>query len=179
MMRRILLIGALLVASGCAQRDKIPGPHAQYPGEPPAAPVSNHEAALMVSDLKPQPGNLLVVAGTLPLSDSLSIGSFVARLSYDAAKLHYLGESDADEMMRVVNAEQGKLTVAAASGSGSKTGRLFTFKFRVDDPAGLESLMLSMDELNDTKYVSRLSLIHTRATPQLDKTLAPKRVNTQ
>jgi len=174
---RIAISVAALTLNGCVQHDTPTAPHNQYPQTP--AALNAHEATLTVSDLTPAAGNVVVVAGVLPLSDSLTLGSFVVRLSYDPDKLRYLGESDADEMMRVVNAEPGKLTVAAASAGGSKTGRLFTFRFRADDPHAIATLLLSVDELNDAKYVNRVSLIRLAATPRLDRSLAPKRANTE
>jgi hypothetical protein len=174
-----VLSAAILASVGCVQHDRITAPHNQFPSAPASATLTAHEAALVVYDLTPTVGNIVVVAGVLPLSDSLTLGSFVARLSYDPSKLHYLGESDPDEMMRVVNPESGKLTIAAAASGGSKTGRLFTFRFRADDPQGMATLVLSIDELNDARYASRLSLIRLASVLRVDKSLAPKRANTQ
>jgi hypothetical protein len=93
--------------------------------------------------------------------------------------LKYLGATDADGVMRVVNPEPGRITVAAATSSGSKTGRLFTFRFRADDPAGLRTLRLSLDALYDAKFASRLSSVAIAPELRLDSSLALKRVKTQ
>jgi hypothetical protein len=141
--------------------------------------VAARQVTIAVSDLAPKPGNVVVVAVTVGLDDSLSVGSFQARLFFDRTMLEYLGATDVDGVMRVVNPESGRITVAAATSSGSKTGRLLTVRFRVDDPAGLRTLRLSLDALYDAKFANRLSSVVVAPELRLDSSLSIKRAKTQ
>ncbi len=97
------------------------------------------------------------------------------RLAYDARALHYLGDIELPGMMRVVNPQGVEIIVAGASGSGSADGRLFAMKFRVVDAIGLKSLALSVDELNDTNFNSKLPSLKYDSRLQLERKLVSVR----
>lgn len=128
-------------------------------------------AYLSVSDLTPAVGSTIIVTGNIGAGDSDAIASFKVRLAFDAKALHYLGDVELPGMMRVVNPQPAEIVVAGASGEGSADGRLFAMNFRVDDAAGLKSLVLAVDELNDTKFNSRLPSLKQDSRLQLDRKL--------
>lgn len=145
--------------------------------EPAAAPdpieaPSNRESArvvhLTVSDITPLAGSTIVVAGNIGPDDSLSIASFRARLEYDGRALVYLGEAELPGMMRVVNPRTNEIIVVGATAQPATDGRLFAIRFRVDDPRGLETLLLSVDELNDARFASQLASLTPSSRLQLD-----------
>lgn len=141
----------------------------------PAPAAAQRVAFLSVSSLMPDTGSTIVVAGNVGSGESSSIASFVVRLAYDATALHYVREVQLPGMMRVVNPREIEIIVAAASGSGSSDGRLFAVEFRVDDPAGLSSLVLVLNEVNDREFNSQLSSITQSSTLVLDKKLTAGR----
>jgi len=134
-----------------------------------AAAMPHHVAFLGVSDLVPEVGSTIIVTASIGVGDSLSMASFKVRLAYDAKSLHYLGDVELPGMMRVVNPGEYEIVVAGASGEGSIDGRLFAMKFRVDGAAGLKSLMLSVDELNDTNFTNQLPSLKQDSRLQLDR----------
>jgi hypothetical protein len=113
----------------------------------------------------------IVVTGNVDVGDSLSLASYKVRLAYDQRALYLIGAIDVPGMMRVVNAHGSEITVAGASGSGSTDGRLFAMEFRVDDPAGLESLALYVDELNDVNFNSGLATVKRESRLRLERKL--------
>ncbi len=146
------------------------------PTAPSAAPVTLQRVAyLSVSDLAPTVGSTVVVAANAGSGDTLAIASFKVRLAYDARALHYLGDIELPGMMRVVNPQGVEIIVAGASGSGSADGRLFAMKFRVVDAIGLKSLALSVDELNDTNFNSKLPSLKYDSRLQLERKLVSVR----
>lgn len=165
-MRHPLTALVLTIAlTGCQDRERPIAPTA--PGNAPA--TLQRIAYLSVSDLTPEVGSTIVVTGNIGAGDSLAIASFKVRVAYDAKALYYLGDVELPGMMRVVNAQDAEIVVAGASASGSADGRLFAMKFRVDDAAGLKSLGLSIDELNDTDFNSRLPSLKQDSRLQLER----------
>lgn len=154
-----------IALTGCQDRERPVAPTA--PGTAPA--TLQRVAYLSVSDLAPEAGSTIVVTGNIGAGDSLAIASFKVRVAYDAKALHYLGDVELPGMMRVVNAQDAEIVVAGASGNGSADGRLFAMRFRVDEAAGLKSLALSIDELNDTDFKSRLPSLKQDPRLQLDR----------
>jgi hypothetical protein len=152
-MRRngFFLLTLLALAAGCDRRDRLAAPDstAAKPA-PPAAP--ERAAYLSVSELAPAAGSNVIVAGTVTVGSDLSVGSFRVRVAYDTAMLRFVEEIVEPGMMRVVNPRPGEVIVVGASSGSSTDGRLFTLRFRVSDPAGLNSLVLHVDELNDASF---------------------------
>ena len=169
-----LLVAAALLASACDRRDHLASPDSAATPATPQLP--ERSAYLSVSDLTPDAGGLIVVAATLRVSDHLSLGSFRVRLGYDSTKLHFVQEFPAADMMRVVNPQPGNVVVVGATTNGSLDGRLFEFRFRVDDPAGINSLALSIDEMNDSGFIDQKATITRASTLVLDRSLAGKAI---
>jgi hypothetical protein len=170
-MRRLLtLLLTTSFATACDRRDRFAGPDSSSVGQTPIVPARS--AYLSVSDLSPARGATIVVTGTLKVSDSLSLGSFRVRLGYDSTKLRYLEEIPNADMMRVVNPQVGDIIVVGASSNPSADGRLFAFRFQVDDPAGVNSLVLRIDELNDTGFNDQRVTVRNAAVILQDRSLA-------
>ena len=124
--------------------------------------------------MTPEAGAIIVVTGTLKVSDSLSLGSFRVRLGFDSTKLRFIEEIPGPGMMRVVNPLAGDVIVVGASSSPSTDGKLFAFRMRADDPAGIGSLILRIDELNDIAFRDQrptvthaAAIVHDRALARL------------
>lgn len=165
-MRHSLTALVLAIAlTGCQDRDQTLAPTAPSP----APPALQRVAYLSVSDLAPRVGSTIIVTANIGAGDSVAIASFKVRLAYDAKTLHYLGDFELPGMMRVVNPQDAEIIVAGASGSGSADGRLFAMRFRVNDAAGLKSLALAVDELNDTNFNSRLPSLRQDPRLQLER----------
>jgi hypothetical protein len=140
------------------------------PGTTPA-PSGFSNVGLTVSRLKPDAGSVIGVAASIT-GDSLSVGSFLGHLTFDVTKLKYLADVDDDGMMRVVNPQAGDIAIAAASTSAT-SGRLFTFRFLVEDPAGVASLRLTLEQLSDLGYANRLPTVRATNNLSVDSSLGP------
>lgn len=160
-----------IALAGCEDQESTVAPTV-----PPTAPATLQRVAyLSVSDLAPAVGSTIVVAGNAGTGDSVAIASFKVRLAYNAKALHYLGDIELSGMMRVVNPQAAEIIVAGASGSGLADGRLFAMRFRVDDEAGLGSLALAVDELNDTNFNNRLPSLKHDPNLKLERRLVSSR----
>jgi predicted small lipoprotein YifL len=176
--RSLLVIASVALVAGCDRREPLARPDTAV------APVpvehAPRTAYLSVSDVAPESGATIVVAANISLGDSLSIGSFRVRLLYDSGSLAYVDEVPAPGMLRVVNARPNEIIIAGASSSGAAIDdRLFTLRFRVNDAAGVQTLMLRIDELNDANYATQAQSV-TRSPaivldPSLDQTRIPRR----
>ena len=168
-----LHVTTLLLATaltGCQDREPIAAPI--FAATAPPAPAMQRVAFLSVSSLTPDAGSMVVVEGNIGDGESSSIASFVVRLAYDATALHFVREVQLPGMMRVVNPQGKEIIVAAASGSGSSDSRLFAVEFLVDDPVGLASLVMTLNEVNDREFNSQLALITSSPILVFDKRLA-------
>ena len=168
------VIAILILGAACDRRDRLAAPDSTSARPTPAAPARS--AYLSVSNLSPEGGASVVVAGTVTIDGELSLGSFRVRLGYDPTMLHFLEEVPSQGMMRVVNPQSGEVIVVGASSSSSSDGRLFTLRFRVDDPAGLSSLVLRIDELNDGAFLDQKQTVTRASRLQLDSTLVGGKV---
>lgn len=164
----LLMLGVLTVA--CDRRDRLAAPDstAAQPTTPPA-----RAAYLSVSDLSPERGDTVVVAGRVTLDETLSLGSFRVRLAFDTSRLNYAGEIATPGMLRVVNSRGADIIIAGATTDASADGRLFTLRFRVRDRAGLNSLALEIDELNDESFADQSRSVTRASRLMHDSTLAP------
>ncbi len=169
MKRPLALILALVFMSGCDRRDRFAGPDSSSVPEIP--PVPARAAYLSISDMAPEAGAVVVVAGTLKVGDSLSLGSFRVRLSFDSTKLRFIDDISGQDMMRVVNPLAGDIVIVGASSSASSDGRLFALRMRVDDPAGISSLVLRIDEMNDVAFTDQRATITNAAAIVHDRSL--------
>src|SRR4051812_7246333 len=169
MNRALALMCALALAAACDRRDRFAAPDSAAPAKP---PLPERAAYLSVSDLSPEAGDTIVVTGTLRVGDDLSLGSYRVRLGFDSTKLRFVEEIPNAEMMRAVNPRAGDVIVVGATANGSTDGRLFAFRLRVNDPAGLNSLVLRIDELNDTAFRDQKATVTRASALVLDRTLA-------
>ena len=170
MRRALALVFAISLAAGCDRRDRLASPDSSSVVQAP--PIPARSVYLTVSELSPRPGATIVVTATLKVSDSLSLGSFRVRLGYDSTKLRFLEEIPGADMMRVVNPQSGDVIVVGASPNPSRDGRLFVFRFQVDDPAGINSLVLRVDELNDTDFNDQRATVRNAAIILQDRSLS-------
>jgi hypothetical protein len=163
-----IALGLLVVTTGCDRRNRFAPPDSAV-ASPPPAPA--RAVFLSVSSLAPDSGGTIVVAATMSVDNSLSLGSFRARLVFDSSRIAFLEEVTTPGMMRVVNPQSGEIVVVGASAGPATDGRLFTLRFRVVDPAGVGSLALRIDELNDAGFTDQLSTVTNSARLVLDTTL--------
>lgn len=167
--RFLVLVIVCALSAGCDRRDRLAAPDTA--GTIPPKPYPQRVAYLSVSDLAPQPGATVLVGGTLGVGDTISLGSFRVRLKYDATRLTYVGDVTLPGMFRVVNPTRGEVIIVGASSESSSDGRLFALRFRVEDPAGLESLLLRIDELNDGEFNSQMQTVTRSSRLILDRGL--------
>lgn len=170
-MKRALALALVFIAAvGCDPRDRFAAPDSTSAPETPVIPERG--AYLSVSDMSPEAGADIIVTGTLKVNDKLTLGSFRVRLGFDSTKLHFLEEIPSPDMMRVVNPRPGDVIVVGASSTPSADGKLFAFRLRVDDPAGINSLVLRIDELNDTAFRDQRATVTQAAALVHDRSLA-------
>lgn len=174
-MPRRVAVGMIvgLLAMACERRDRL-APDSTSAAPPATEP--ERTAYLSVSDLSPDSGATIIVAGNVAVGESISLGSFRVRLAYDTASLAYLDEVAVPGMLRVVNPRPGEVIVVGASSDASTDGRLFTLRFRVADPRGLAALSLAVDELNDGAFTSQVRTVRRSSRLLLDRDLVRGRV---
>jgi hypothetical protein len=171
-MKRLLLslIPFLLLAAGCERRERFASPDTSNVRPTPEPPARS--AYLSVSELSPDVGAEVIVAGTVTVDKDLSLGSFRVRLGYDSTMLRFVDEIPSAGMMRVVNARSGEIVIVGASSASSTDGRLFVLRFTVGNPEGLNSLVLRIDELNDAAYLDQKRTVVRAARLVRDSSLA-------
>lgn len=153
-MRRVLFSLSALLIAGC-DRD---------PVRPQAAPVMEPQtvAFLMMSDTLAAPGDeVAVIARARALQP---IGSFTARLRFDASRLDFVGADPAGGMRAVNEREPGVLVVAGADPSGFTDDQLFVVRFRVLGGVPATGLRLEIAELVGTDFASLLPSLTVRGT---------------
>lgn len=142
-MRRLLApISAILLLAAC---DRDPTrPRVDVEVEPQTV------AFLVMSDTTPAAGDqVTVTARTRAIA---GIGSFTARLRFDATRLEYAGIEAASGMRAANERQAGLLAVAGADPSGFAGDELFTMRFRVIAGNSAESLQLEVTELTGTNF---------------------------
>lgn len=175
-MKRTSLLVLVALLAGCESRDRLAQP--DTPRGRPTPAVPEQSAYLSVSDLSPAAGGSIVVAGTVGAGGGLTLGSFRVRIGYDSTKLHFIDELPASGIMRVVNPTVGDIVVVGAASGQSVDSTLFVLRFRVDDPAGINSLVLRIDELNDGQFKDRKETITRASSLVLDPSLAGRSMPT-
>lgn len=160
----------LCALAGCERQDRLANPDSAVTTTP--AP-EERTAFLSVSDLSPDNGGTVIVAGSVAIGDSTSLGSFRVRLAYDTATLAYVDEVPLPGMMRVVNPTPGEIIVVGATSGTSADGRLFALRFHVRDANGLASLALHVDEMNDGSFTNQAPTVRRASRLVLDRALAP------
>ena len=154
MNRFAALAGLALVASaGCHDDDRT------SITAPPPPPRAGALAYVGVSEMTPPTGSTVTVLARVRTgADVKAAASFTARLAYDVAGLTFVDEVKLAKGMRAINATQPGLIIAAgAAPEGLEDGILFAVTFRVNDPAALKSLDLTVQELSGTDFSNELS----------------------
>lgn len=88
------------------------------------------------------------------------IGSFTIRLGYDSLGLAFIRSAESAQGLVMANgAQRGLLIAAGASAEGFRNDELLNATFRVAGAGGLESLTLTVNELNSLKFEDQTTLI--------------------
>jgi hypothetical protein len=111
-------------------------------------PVPAVKAALVLSDSAPPVGGALVVS-VQALAKEGTVGSYTAKINYDAAALRFDGEVlISDQALRASNPSPGLVRLAGAAAAGFTNGRLASYKFVVLRPNAARTLSLVVDEMH-------------------------------
>ena len=111
-------------------------------------PVPAVKAALVLSDSAPAVGGVLVVS-VQALAEQGTVGSYTAKINYDAAALRFDGEvAISDQALRASNPSPGVVRFAGAAAVGFPTGRLASYRFAVLRPNSARTLSLVVDEMH-------------------------------
>jgi hypothetical protein len=111
-------------------------------------PVPAVKAALVLSDSAPAVGGVLVVS-VQALADQGTVGSYTAKINYDAAALRFDGEiAISDQAIRASNPSPGLIRFAGAAAAGFTNGRLASYRFAVLRPNSARALSLIVDEMH-------------------------------
>ena len=154
-MRRMLApLAAIVLIAGCDRDPTRPRPVAE--SEPQTV------AFLVMSDTAPVAGDDVRV--TARARAAAGIGSFTARLRFDATRLAYVGSESASGMRAVNEREPGLLIVAGADPSGFTEDALFTVRFRAITGGSADALQLEISELTGTNFESLMPSLAVRGT---------------
>jgi hypothetical protein len=116
-------------------------------------PVPSVKAALVLSDSAPSVGAALVVT-VQALADQGIVGSYTAKINYDATALRFDSEiAISDQALRAINPSPGLVRFAGAAASGFTDGRLASYRFVVLRANSARTLSLVIDEMH---MISRL-----------------------
>ena len=111
-------------------------------------PVPAVKAALVLSDSAPAVGGALVVS-VQALADQGTVGSYTAKINYDAAALRFDGEiAISDQALRASNPSPGLVRFAGAAAAGFTDGRLASYRFAVLRANSARTLSLVVDEMH-------------------------------
>jgi len=111
-------------------------------------PVPVVKAALVLSDSAPPVGGALVVS-VQALAVQGAVGSYTAKINYDATALRFDGElTISDQALRASNPSPGLLRFAGAAASGFIDGHLASYRFIVLRANSARTLSLVVDEMH-------------------------------
>ncbi len=134
-----VLIASALLLTACSER---------YQSTAVQNPVPAVKAALVLSDSAPGVGETLVVS-VQALADQGTVGSYTAKINYDATGLRFDGEiAIADQALRASNPSPGLVRLAGAAAAGFTNGRLASYRFFVLRANSARSLSLVVDEIH-------------------------------
>ncbi len=137
---------------------------------PAAAQLKDTVFYVTVSDANPTVGATVTVTANVAQRPGFKpVGSFKARLLYDATGLTFLRESKLPSGIRALNPQRGDIIAAGAAVDGFQDGRLFAAAFTVQNPAALSSLALEVEELNGADFVDQLPKVR-RGSVRLPRT---------
>ena len=134
----VVFAGALLMIA-CSETNQSMGVQNPFPAV---------KAALVLSDSAPAVGGVLVVS-VQALADQGTVGSYTAKINYDAAALRFDGEiAISDQAIRASNPSPGLVRFAGAAAAGFTNGRLASYRFAVLRPNNARALSLIVDEMH-------------------------------
>jgi Cohesin domain len=111
-------------------------------------PVPVVKAALLLSDSAPPVGGTLVVS-VQALAAKGTVGSYTAKITYDATALRFDGElAISDQALRASNPSPGLIRFAGAAASGFIDGHLASYRFVVLRANSARTLSLAVDEMH-------------------------------
>jgi hypothetical protein len=111
-------------------------------------PVPAVKATLVLSDSAPSVGGTLLVS-VQALADQGTVGSYTAKINYDANALRFDGEiSISDQALRASNPSPGLVRFAGAAAAGFTDGRLASYRFVVLRANSAKTLSLVVDEMH-------------------------------
>lgn len=124
----------------------------------PPQPAEGSVAYVQLSEARPAVGSIVTVTAYVRGAASVTnVGSFTAKLKFDAAGLEFVSQSELPGGMRMLKANAADIIAAGASAEGFTDGRLFAVTFKVVDPAALQSLSLDVSELTGVDFGVQLS----------------------
>ncbi len=149
--RLCILVASALLTIACSEK---------YQSTVVENPIPAVKAALVLSDSAPPVGGALVVS-VQALSDQGTVGSYTAKINYDATALRFAGEvAISDQALRASNPSPGLIRLAGAAASGFRDGRLASYKFVVLRDNSVRSLSLAVDEIHMiTRLDAKIGLI--------------------
>jgi hypothetical protein len=111
-------------------------------------PVPAVKATLVLSDSAPPVGGTLLVS-VQALADQGTVGSYTAKINYDANALRFDGEiAISDQALRASNPSPGLVRFAGAAAAGFLDGRLASYRFVVLRTNSARTLSLAVDEMH-------------------------------
>ena len=143
------VLAAVVLLNSACHDDKKAVPTAPTESAPEAS-VGN-VAYLTISDSAPVAGSTVTVSGYATGKDVI-FGSFAAQLTFAPEGFTYVGEAAGAVGMRAINARAGDVGIAGVNLEGFAEGKLFSVELRVENPAALSSLELSVKELTGIDY---------------------------
>jgi hypothetical protein len=163
LMRIRFLTASALAATLVACSDDRPRIHA-----PTTTPVVTTGFMLAIGDL--HPGQTSAIHGIFRRPENMpAVGSYTVRITYDTTRLVFDGDASAGQGMRVMNAKDGILTIAAASTEGFGSDTMFAARFRV--------LAARADAGLSADVVEMYSVGFANLVPVLDaRTVRPRRL---
>ncbi|MDB4869605.1 MAG: hypothetical protein JWL97_609 [Gemmatimonadales bacterium] len=134
-----IVFGSALSLIGCSEK---------YQSTAVQNPIPAVKAALVLSDSAPAVGGALLVT-VQAVADQGTVGSYTAKINYDATALRFDGEvAMSDQALRVSNPSPGLIRLAGAAAAGFTGGRLASYKFVVLRANSARTLSLVVDEMH-------------------------------
>ena len=148
-------LALVLASSGCRDAERALSTNGAN------APRSITPHAVVTRD-----GSVAIVTLTIDVHGDIGkIGSFTGRLRYDPTALAFDREETlSDGTMRASNPESGSVRVAGASMSGVDVAQLAAFRFKVMDPAALNTLQFDIDEIHELSRANVHALVRNTGT---------------
>jgi hypothetical protein len=157
---RSTLMAFVAVAAGACADDR---PNA-LPLAPMEVGANELSAYVVVSDPDPAIGSRFTVSVRARRGAAVGrIGSFTLRVAFDTSRLRFVEASRSTEGMVMTNvARPGELVAAGASAEGFTTEELLVATFTAVSADAVESLALTVSELNSVAFENQRQLVRVR-----------------